>query len=305
VNIKAFFVATLSSALDLGIATPDDVLRHVTPDVLSTYLPRPLWARLLTAALGAPRVDAQLVVETIGVPNLCEHVPSALIWACVAEIGQRSLTGGVPAQPISRAAAATPGPMKAAPLPVSAPPPIAAPPIAALPVAAPPVAVPPVAAAPAEVRRDTPSRGMPVATPPPAAAAPMPKPAADGLADVVAALESDERHTPASRTRTPTGPRFRQNPTGISRLGAINTRRPQAPVSAADEPTRSGAAPTPPAGAAAKPARRGETEADEAYEIEAENKDDWKSSLAVEDEQLVDWQASESTQTAADEYRKR
>jgi len=316
VNIKAFFVATLSSALDLGIATPDDVLRHVTPDVLSTYLPRPLWARLLTAALGAPRVDAQLVVETIGVPNLCEHVPSAIVWACVAEIGQRSLTGGVPAQPISRMAAATPGPMKAAPLPVSAPPAVtAAPAVAAAPApavaAAPAIAAmplvspPPAAAAPAEIKRDTPSRGMPVATPPPAAAAPTPKPAPDGLADVVAALESDERHTTASRTRTPTGPRFRQNPTGISRLGAINTRRPQAPVSAADEPTRSGAAPTPPAGAAAKPARRGETESDEAFEIEAEGKEDWKSSLAVEDEQLVDWQASESTQTAADEYRKR
>lgn len=265
-NIKAFFVATLSSALDLGIATPDDVLRHVTPDVLSIHLPRPLWARLLTAALGAPRVDATLVVETIGVPNLCEHIPSTIIWDCLAEVGQRTLAGGAPA----KAAAAG----KAAPLPVSAPPP--------------------------ELKRDTPPRGTPVAAA--AAAAPIPKPA-DGLADVVAALESDERHAaPASRGRTPTGPRFRQNPTGISRLGAINTRRPQAPVTAPDEPTRTGGAPTPPA--AAKP-RRGETEADESYEVEAEVKDDWKSSLAVEDEQLVDWQASEATQTAAEEYRKR
>src|SRR5204862_6963729 len=83
VNLKAFFVATLSSALDLGIASPDDVLRHVTPDVLAIHLPRPLWARLLTACVGAPRVDAQLVVETIGVPNLCEHIPAPIIWACI------------------------------------------------------------------------------------------------------------------------------------------------------------------------------------------------------------------------------
>src|SRR5215510_5461490 len=95
VNLKAFFVATLSSALDLGIATPDDVLRHVTPDVLANNLPRPLWARLLTACLGAPRVDAQLVVETVGVPNLCEHVPAQIIWACIQEIGLRSLSGVV------------------------------------------------------------------------------------------------------------------------------------------------------------------------------------------------------------------
>ena len=91
VNIKAFFVDALDRALELGIGTPEDVLRHVTPDVLAQHLPRPLWARLLTACLGAPKVDAQLVVETIGVPNLCEHVPATMIWACIAEIGARSL----------------------------------------------------------------------------------------------------------------------------------------------------------------------------------------------------------------------
>lgn len=93
-NIKAFFVDALGSALELGIGTPEDVLRHVTPDVLATHLPRPLWARLLTACLGAPRVDARVVVETIGIANLCEHVPAQLIWGCVAEIGARSL--GIP-----------------------------------------------------------------------------------------------------------------------------------------------------------------------------------------------------------------
>lgn len=265
-NVKGFFVATLSSALDLGIATPDDVLRHVTPDVLSQHLPRPLWARLLTAALGAPRVDAQLVVETIGVPNLCEHVPSTIIWACIAEIAGRSLSG-VPV-PISPQAAGTPPPVKSQPLTLATPPP--------------------------ELKRDTPPRGTPLPVGPS-----IPKPT-DALADVVAALESDERQpTPGGRTRTPTGPRFRQASTNVGRLGATSSRRPQAPVPAADE--RSAA---PPAPGAAKPARRGQTEAD-ALDVETDVKDDWKSSLAVEDEQLVDWTASEETLTTADEYRKR
>jgi hypothetical protein len=265
VNAKGFFVEALSSALDLGIATPDDVLRHVTPDVLSAHLPRPLWARLLTAALGAPKVDAQLVVETIGVPNLCEHVPTSIIWACVAELAQRALSG-VPVQPISKQAAVTPPAMKSAPIPLTTPP-------------------------PPEIKRDTPPRGTPL----PAAAPTIPKPA-DGLADVVAALESDERQTmPSGRTRTPTGPRFRQVGTGAGRLGALNTRRPQAPVPAPDEAARAAAA-------AAKAVHRGPTEVDE---VEIEVKDDWKNSLAVEDEQLVDWQASEETVTTGDEYRKR
>ena len=74
-NVKAFFSEALGQALELGIGTPEDVLKHVTPELLATYLPKPLWARLLTACLGASRVDATLVVETIGVPNLCEHIP--------------------------------------------------------------------------------------------------------------------------------------------------------------------------------------------------------------------------------------
>ncbi|HEY1553938.1 MAG TPA: hypothetical protein VGF94_03840 [Kofleriaceae bacterium] len=90
-NVKAFFVSALGGALELGIGTPDDVLRHVTPEVLAQHLPRPLWARLLTACLGAPKVDAQLVVETVGVANLCEHVPATIVWACIAEIAARAL----------------------------------------------------------------------------------------------------------------------------------------------------------------------------------------------------------------------
>lgn len=310
-NVKGFFVDTLSSALELGIATPEDVTRHVTPDILAVHLPRPLWARLLTAALGAPKVDAQLVIETIGVPNLCEHVPSTIIWACVAEIGQRALSG-VPAQPSSRVAAVTPPAMKAQPqpqaqpqpAPLTSPPPLAStqPQVQPLGMASPP---------PPEVKReptprDTPSRGVPL----PAVSAAIPKPSNDGLADVVAALESDERQTsPAGRARSATGPRFRQSNTGVGRLGAMSTRRPQAPVPAEEAPRPGAASATAAAAAAAsapaaRPANRGQTEADE-FVVETEPKDDWKSSLAVEDEQLVDWQASEETVTGGEEYRKR
>lgn len=124
VNVKAFFVATLQSALELGIAVPDDVLRHVTPDVLSNHLPRPLWARLLTACVGAPRVDAQLVVETIGLPNLCEHIPAPIIWACIEELAMRALGGVVIAAPV----AASSRPTAAATVPQSRPIPLAPPP---------------------------------------------------------------------------------------------------------------------------------------------------------------------------------
>lgn len=265
-NLKAFFVATLSSALDLGIAVPDDVLRHVTPDVLAAHLPRPLWARLLTACVGAPRVDAQLVVETIGVPNFCEHVPATIIWSCIHEIGQRVLGGAVAAAPV-------------APRPEA-----------------------PASSASNGTATSGPARQAPLATPPPPPAV-EPKPAAPPPAavgpSIPAPIESDD-----GRGRPQPGQRFRPSSTGIGRL-ASNTgaRRPQAQATA---PVAAPPAPTPepvperPAGRV----RRGQTEADYDLETFVGGKDDWKSTLAVEDEQLVDWQGTDET-VAGGEDRKR
>jgi hypothetical protein len=120
VNTKAFFIATLTSAIDLGLATGDDILRYVTPEILGAHLPRPLWARLLTACVGASGVDAQLVLETVGIPNLCEHVPTALVWRCLADIGAR-VVGGEDAPsyrpPVTVVAPAPTAPTMAAPTP--------------------------------------------------------------------------------------------------------------------------------------------------------------------------------------------
>lgn len=98
-NAKAFLSDALGQALELGIGTPADVLKHVTPEILATYMPKPLWARLFTACLGASRVDAQLVVETLGIPNMCEHVPAGILWQCISEIAGRSLGQSYTAPP--------------------------------------------------------------------------------------------------------------------------------------------------------------------------------------------------------------
>ena len=200
-NVKAFFVDALSSALELGIAQPDDVLRHVTPDVLAQHLPRPLWARLLTACLGAPRVDAQLVIETIGLPNLAEHIPAQLMWAVIAEVGARSL---------GQAVAAAPPAKPTPPRPLTAPP-------------------------PPEVITSTPRP-----TPPPMAAVgpDIPAPASAALADLISELETAE--PPPVRSRTPTAQRFRQSNTGIGRLGSAQRRPQVAATPAAGRPARRG-----------------------------------------------------------------
>ena len=254
-NLKAFFVDALQSALELGIGKPDDVVRHVTPDVLSQHLPRPLWARLLTACLGAPRVDAQLVVETIGVPNLCEHIPASIIWACIADIGARSI--GKPSDDVVPLVAAKSTPSGRVPL-------------------APP---PPEAAAPAAPGRASSSSPVPG----PAIPAPAKEQSREPLADLISELEAD---TPAPpRPRTATSQRFRQSATGINRpLGTAGARRPQA-VATPARPV----------------ARRGGTEADQETETAVENGQWAGREIAVDDSQLVDWQAD----SGDDDFRKR
>jgi len=272
VNLKAFFVATLQSALDLGIAVPDDVIRHVTPDVLAANLPRPLWARLLTACVGAPHVDAQLVVETIGVPNLCEHVPAQSIWACIQELALRSLGGVVVASPgatpISRPHAAPATPV-ARPIPLATPPP---------PAAEPKVPGP---TAPAAVGPSIPAPGTAAA--------------ADGELDST------------GRPRMAPSQRFRQSNTGLGRLGsATSARRPQAQATPASASSSSSSETPPERGGVALRAKRGQTEADYDLETFVGGKDDWKNALAVEDEQLVEWSASDEAVITGDELgRKR
>ncbi|HEY4059997.1 MAG TPA: hypothetical protein VGM39_25450 [Kofleriaceae bacterium] len=247
--MKNFLIDALTSALEVGLATPDDVMKHVTPEILGTSLPRPLWARLLIACLGAPKVDAQLVIETVGVQNLCEHVPAPIIFAIVSEVAVRTLGGVVPARPARPfdTAASSASRAAAAPLNLSAPPPPEA-----------------------RAERSTPP-------PPPGPSIPTPSTTPD----------PDATEVPL-RARTPTGQRFRQTNTNIGRL-ATSSRRPQA--SAAAEP------PTP-------PKRRAETEVEEVVEEGAKTSDDWRSSLAVEDDQLVDWSASEETQTSTEERKR-
>jgi hypothetical protein len=260
VNIKAFFVDALTSALELRIATPDDVLKHVTPDVLSTHLPRPLWARLLTACLGAPRVDAQLVVDTIGVPNLCEHVPPAIIWNCITALAMRSLGKGVIAPP-PEARASEPAPAR-----------------------------PPVAAGPS-IPPPAPSASL-------AAAQPMGPESLADVINEVEQTDAGEPRLATLRPRSPTAARFRQSNTSASRLGAA--RRPQAsasgPVAASTSALGSSSRPR---RGETEVGDNNDPDADETR-VGGDNGSDWRTEagtrdIPVDDSQLVDWQASENT----------
>jgi hypothetical protein len=236
---------------------------------------------LFTAALGAPKVDAQLVVETTGVPNLCEHVPAPLIWACLSEVGNRSLGRDVIDEQ---------QPIMLHPKTITTPPP------AGLGTPGKPLAGPPpeVITKPANPPlAPEPKVGPSIPTPVTPAGS-----GSQSLSDIVAELEAEssreERVTtpPPSRVRTPTSQRFRQSNTGtgIGRLAPANARRPQAQAMQPITDPR---------------ARRGQTEPEDVEAESVAKSEDWKSSLAVEDEQLVDWQASEETITNTEEVEGR
>jgi hypothetical protein len=88
---RRFLYEVLSSGLDLAMITPEDVLAHVTPEVLAHHLPIVLKAKLLQASLNAERMTPSLVVDVVGIEALVEHAPLTILWACVRVCAARQL----------------------------------------------------------------------------------------------------------------------------------------------------------------------------------------------------------------------
>jgi hypothetical protein len=104
-------------------------------------------------------------------------------------------------------------------------------------------------------------------------------------------------------SRVPPGQRFRPSSSGVGRLSAsTSARRPQAQATPPAPPPvelasgRSDAIPR---------VKRGPTDADFDLETYVGGKDDWKNALAVEDEQLVEWSASDEAALPPGDDRKR
>lgn len=88
---RRFAYEALASGLELEVVTPDDVIAHVTPEVLAHHLPIALKAKLLQASLSAERVTPALVIEVVGLDALVEHAPLPVLWACVRACAARAL----------------------------------------------------------------------------------------------------------------------------------------------------------------------------------------------------------------------
>ncbi|HEU5057047.1 MAG TPA: hypothetical protein VFU21_11005 [Kofleriaceae bacterium] len=92
---RRFLYEIIGMGLELETVSPDDVLRHVTPEVLAHHLPVALKAKLLQASLNAEKMTPALVVESIGVEGLVEHSPMPALWSVVRSAVERQL-GSLP-----------------------------------------------------------------------------------------------------------------------------------------------------------------------------------------------------------------
>jgi hypothetical protein len=88
---RRFLYEMLGSGLELGMVTPEDVLKHITPEILAHHLPVHLKAKLLEASLAAEKMSPGLIVESVGVEPLAEHSPTSALWACMAECARRAI----------------------------------------------------------------------------------------------------------------------------------------------------------------------------------------------------------------------
>jgi hypothetical protein len=315
-SITRFFVDALGGALELGIATPEDLLRHATPDVLAQHLPRPLWSKLIAACLAAPRTDAKLVVDTIGVRDLCEHVPKPILWTCLAEIAQRALGRGalaMPPAPEKVAAGTSPGTMMPSP-PSGAAVPV---PLVSQPASGP---TPIPTSAPIAVG---PSPSQPYATHVPHRAATEPPAPLGELPPVGSRAPTARPGAPApvtARTTTGTMPAVvsTSSPTpspsnGLRATSAgASTRRPQAAAAPAVATTDTGRDRKGPRTAPPSSKRSMTTNAD--FDLDTDVSAEWKAKQAepmvvaevVGDDDLVDWAQAEETATGGiDLERKR
>ena len=96
---RDFLRRAVDAALDSGVLTAPQLVRHVDPKVLVNHLPDVLTASLIEMSLAAGRMNPELIVDTVGVDAIAAHAPTNVIWACLAELGAALVAADVKDSP--------------------------------------------------------------------------------------------------------------------------------------------------------------------------------------------------------------
>ncbi len=77
------WLAELFSASVAGGLSPEDVMRHVTPNVLAEFLPSQVFSQLVSKSLRERTLSPKSVLASLPARVLTEHIPTDLVWTCV------------------------------------------------------------------------------------------------------------------------------------------------------------------------------------------------------------------------------
>jgi hypothetical protein len=87
---RRWFASIIQAGLDERIFSPDEVLAHVTPDVMAHHLPPAVLGAVLESSLAAGAMTPDRVLQTLTADLLAQHIPHDLLWRCVAEAAVRA-----------------------------------------------------------------------------------------------------------------------------------------------------------------------------------------------------------------------
>lgn len=93
----------IEEGLQVGVLSPEDVMRHTTPSVLATDLPPELVACVLQAGIDGDGFNPETVVKALGAEKIAEHLPLPVLWSCVNEAAEAI----VEEHPLSKSATGT------------------------------------------------------------------------------------------------------------------------------------------------------------------------------------------------------
>ena len=85
-DVQNFLTQAVKSGIETEQLSASNLLEHATPSVLAANLPNELAASLLQASLEAGSMSPELIIDTLGVEALAEHLPAKALWACVCEV---------------------------------------------------------------------------------------------------------------------------------------------------------------------------------------------------------------------------
>ena len=91
---QRFLEQVLASGRRNGIVSAEDMLEHATPGLLAEHLPTDLRAALIGASLAATDMNPDMVVDTLGIAALAEHMPEHVLFACITKAAASDVTAG-------------------------------------------------------------------------------------------------------------------------------------------------------------------------------------------------------------------